>query len=78
MRKPLQLDHPICEPFCLRVLLQISLFMSFEGRDCNRFVILHQVAVSGHIGVENGGRFTLDFVLCDDPPPGAEGLENPG
>jgi hypothetical protein len=42
--------------------------------------ILHPLgaAVTGHIGAEEGRQFTLELILCHDPPPETEGLANPG
>jgi hypothetical protein len=74
MKESLKLDHSSCGPFCFKVLLQTSVFMRFESLDGGGFVVLHATAVTGHVGTEDSSQYTLEFVLCHDPPPGAEGL----
>jgi hypothetical protein len=63
MRESLQLDHSICEPFCLKLLLQTSVFLSFEGLDGGSFVVLHQSAVAGDVGAEEGGELAVKTFL---------------
>jgi hypothetical protein len=50
-------------------------FVKFENLDIFGLVLTHQAAVTGYIGTKDSGKFTLELVLCHDPPPGEkEGL----
>ena len=48
-------------------------FVKFENLDIFGLVLTHQAAVTGYIGTKDSGEFTLELVLCHDPPHKAEG-----
>jgi hypothetical protein len=33
-----------------------------QGLDCEVFILTHQAAVFGHVGAQDGGKFTLKFL----------------
>jgi hypothetical protein len=45
-----------------------NLLVGFEGFDGGGLVVLHEAAVTYNIGTEDSGKFTLELVLCHDPP----------
>jgi hypothetical protein len=52
----------------LKLLLQTSVFSSFEGLDGGSFVILHKTTVAGDVGAEEGGELAVPFGFIVSPP----------